>query len=425
MNFLRKGIIYLFSFRDTLGFFLGSIPLRIGEIFSFLYVIPLIRNWDKNKKITKNEKLLFLALIFNLILTIIGIVFYSDYLKINFAYKYILRNILNVILIGGFIYSSFVYTEKDIKKLIKFGFILQFTLFILLYVFQHFIIMGTLLDISAYKDNGVNFGNLWVPRFIGTCTEPGYLAPILPMFLFYYLNKMLVFNNRHANKCLFACVLMIIATFSAAVYVMSALIVLYVFIKNYKKKKVQKAIIYFLFIFLIILSLITINNSLSDYIINGIANKVIAYITLSTNYMMSSNDRVQQILNCIDFISKGDFLNYIIGNGTGSYAYYVSNKVNLISTAEEAYNIYLSTIADRGILGILVILLIFYVVKGFVIKEDLYSQTIFAGICLQFLHWIIVGNFWLYYFWYEIVVLIGYYRNIKNKSIYTGDLNAK
>lgn len=416
MNYLRKGILYLFPFRDVLGFTVASISIRIGEIFSGFYVIPLIKqlkNQNNLNLLDKNEKFLMLILIANLLITINGVILNFNTIDISFAFKYILRNILNIIFISGFIYSAIIYTKKDIERLIRCTVLLNFSLFVLLYGFDRYFFMGSLLDLSNYRDNGVYFGAFWMPRFIGTCSEPGYLAPILPVFLFYYFKRIFVLNIQNEIKYLFLVLIMIITTFSAAVYVMSILVIIYFFLDNFRCKKVQRLFFALAIVFIVSILFILQNSILSDYIINGIFNKIIAYLTLSTNYMQSSNDRVQQILNCIDFITKGNLVNLFIGNGTGSYSYYVAHEVSLLSTAQEAYNIYLSTIADRGVLGLILIFALFNVLKSFVINGNLYSQTVFLGICLQFLHWLIVGNFWLYYFWYEIVILIGYYKNCK------------
>ena len=65
-----------------------------------------------------------------------------------------------------------------------------------------------------------------------------------------------------------------------------------------------------------------------------------------------------------------------------------------------------------GILaGYLVIMLIIFLWKHR-IKKDKISNAIFVGISIQLLHWMITGNIWQYYFWMEIVFLLGYYRGV-------------
>lgn len=410
---MKELIIIFLPFRDALGFFIGSTPIRIGELFSVFWFGQIANNLTS--KINRKEGLLLFTLFLNLLITFLGVSVFHDTINANFAIKYIIRNILNFVFVTGFIFSTIKYNEDDIERLVKFVVVLQFCTFIVLYVFQHYFYMGSLYGIEDYRDSGLFVGSIWLPRFIGTCSEPGYLAPILSFPLFFYLKRILNQKKRHDMLFLSMCFLMVVFTFSAAVYFMAALITTYVVIENlYTKKTVNKMMAYILLIFglgIIVFIWLLINNSpLLDYVIDGIIYKIVAYLTLVEGEYMSSSDRIQQLGNCVFFILDGNFLQLLIGHGTGGYANFSMATGELISSAEEAYNLYLSTLADRGLLGLGCLVMLFICLKSMIIKGDLYSQTIFLALLSQFMHWMIVGNFWLYYFWYEVVLLVGYYK---------------
>lgn len=406
-NFLSKLPLFLFSFRDSLGFFIGTVPIRIGELASSFFFINVFKT---KSKISRNEQYILFALLLNFFIGILGDIVYFEDIDFNFAAKYLLRNILNIFFVWGFISTSIRYTSQDVEKLIRFTVLLQFSTFILMYCFKQYFYMGNMFDLGSYRDSGVYLGSIWIPRFIGTCSEPGYLAPILSFPLYFYLKRFLIQKSTEDILYLSMILLMTIFTFSAAVYIFAGLVITYVLVENFKNKRV---------FYLIIIAMVTIpmglcfilsSPVLSDYLVNKVVFKIIAYLTFDTTYMMSSSDRIEQMINCYEFVMRGDFFQVLLGHGTGGYAFFVKSSSYLISDAEEAYNLYLSTLADRGILGLICIIMIFVSVKNMVVSRDLYSQSIYVALIMQFLHWMIVGNFWLYYFWYEIVILIGYYR---------------
>ena len=52
---------------------------------------------------------------------------------------------------------------------------------------------------------------------------------------------------------------------------------------------------------------------------------------------------------------NGNILQVLFGHGTGAYSFSALHNTNLmVQTVEEAYNIYLSTLTDRGIIGLLI-----------------------------------------------------------------------
>ena len=401
--------------RDSLGVFLGNTPVRVGELFSALFCIPIVKT--RKFVISSKEGIMLLSLLINLLITVMGMSLNFDNINVNFAFKYMLRNVLNILLVWGFIVSGYTYTKDDVARLVKFTVCLQAFSFVVLYLFKHYWFMGSLLDLSYYRDAGVYISSFWVPRFVGTCSEPGYLAPILTFPLFFYLNRVLINNKMNEFKYLITCIIMVIFTFSAAVYVFTGIIAVYFVLSNIKHKRVIVSVLVALLFAFMFLFVIFSNPDIEDYVVNKTFGKVLAFVTLSEGYMASSSDRIQQLISCAEYVANSNGLQLLFGHGTGAYSLYASNLGGMLSSAEEAYNIYLSTVADRGILGLSCILVIVYTLAKMVTKNDLYSETIFVGIVSQLLHWMIVGNFWLYYFWYEVVILLGYYKGEKHINI--------
>ena len=126
----------------------------------------------------------------------------------------------------------------------------------------------------------------------------------------------------------------------------------------------------------------------------------------------SGEDRAQHIQNALKIVSHTtNPVHLMIGRGTGGYYNMVRNTWSLMVTnVSEAYNLFLSTIIDRGLIGFIILILVFKYCKKMRIKGNIYSETIYFAILLQGMHWMLTGNFWLYYFWFEIVLLVGFKR---------------
>lgn len=154
--------------------------------------------------------------------------------------------------------------------------------------------------------------------------------------------------------------------------------------------------------------------AIRSYFITGVFDKIKSYLFVNSSQIesYSANDRTQQLAHSWEYFWNSNTFQYLAGHGTGGYSQYVSGATQLISDAQEAYNLYLSTLTDRGVLGLVIIIFIFIFANKFRVKGNLYSNTIFFGILMQAAHWMVTGNFWLYYFWFEIILLIGFNRNV-------------
>ena len=117
----------------------------------------------------------------------------------------------------------------------------------------------------------------------------------------------------------------------------------------------------------------------------------------------------------------------MIGNGTGYYSkmskaftkYYIDD-------AEEAHNLYASTLTDRGIIGIIVLVLLFYYISRIKIPKNknisanlmFFFTAIKFGVYVRMFHWFFTGMLWQYYFWIEVIILMSanaYYIKVRNE----------
>lgn len=106
-----------------------------------------------------------------------------------------------------------------------------------LYTIQKFFYLSEILGMNEIMESGqfVSFGDIIVPRFMGTASEPGYLAPMLPIILYYYFNIYIREKNRRIFFPLLITLIMALLTFSSAVYVLVIITTVVFIFQNYKK----------------------------------------------------------------------------------------------------------------------------------------------------------------------------------------------
>jgi O-antigen ligase len=94
-----------------------------------------------------------------------------------------------------------------------------------------------------------------------------------------------------------------------------------------------------------------------------------------------------------------------------------------IDDAEEAHNLYVSTLPDRGLIGLTILVLLFYFISRIKIPKNVFGDSMYFFIAIKFavyvrmFHWFFTGMLWQYYFWIEVVILISanaYYLKISN-----------
>lgn len=424
-NILSKIMMFLFPWRDALGIMIGGIPMRFGEIWSIAFGIPLL----KLKKIYANkwEKGILIFLFINLLLTMLGVLFHYDSIETSFAFKYIIRNILNIVFIAGFLSSGIVFSRTQIDWLFKYSVIIQLAAHIFTIITNKFFYISQLTDLSIFMYTLVRIGDIVFHTVHGTTMEPGFLTTLLPVTLYYFLQVLTdKKTNEKERKKAWKYILIILVlsalTFSTAVYTVTFLTIIAVLHKNIRCKCANRYIIYGIFIITIAFAVILTNERAKEYFVQNVLFKIQTYFHFdSENYTnFSAKTRGQQKRAALNWFLSSSPPEAIFGHGTGGYWQYARSLSNTLdSEVSEAYNIYVSTLTDRGILGLFCILGIFFCVYRLTVMTDRVSKSLFWGIAVQAMHWMLVGNFWLYHFWYHIVFVIGYHRFIfkERKSV--------
>ena len=409
-------ILNLFPWRDGLAILVGETPFRFGEVFAGLFGI--IGVFKYNNKIKKTEVGIILILAINLINAIVGVSVYKASIDIGFALKYIFRNAVYFMFVFAFLRTKFSYNKLNIWRLMSGFVILQFISFIIIEFTGIHLMYSKLWGWDLIETTGQYFrmGGIRLPRFMGTTAEAGYLAPLLIMPIYYYLSFYIKDDKNHKQrknslKYIIICYLMALFTFSAAVYVFVTLISFVVIINNANKKRTKLVIIFIVVLAVVFIFAVVGISPLNEIFYKEFVNKILAYAGNDKVSNWSAMDRSQHLQNAWNIFKESDILQFFIGHGTGGY--YARSKMNtslLVSNVDEAYNLFLSSLTDRGIIGFICLILIpFYIRK--MKTRSIESQTLFYGIVFQYLHWMLTGNFWLYYFWYEIIIFIGIYRH--------------
>ena len=407
---LKFGTILFFPLRDILGFYIGESPIRLGELWAAFYIIILFYRG----KLKNGEIFIALFLCLNLLLVFVGNVFNVGNIDQGFSTKYIFRNIFNILFIIGFLCSKIDYSADDITRIIKYTFYIEMVMFVLLYATHHGMYIGHVYGWDSILATGqvVNIGGLIIPRFSGTSSEPGYLTALLPMMLYFFI----VNPIKKYRLYLMGTGIMILFTFSSAVYFATFMVVVYLLVVN--KKIPYKYLVGIIAILIIGLLVYLVNGNIRSMLDDMVINKIFSFFNGDkSNY--SATERNLQMINAYNLFLNGDLIKQIIGWGTGGYLYNTLHYgIGLYSyDVEEAYNLYLSTLVDRGMVGLVLLMCFFKYLSTKRIKYDIYSNTIFVAILIQMCHWMITGNLWQYYFWAEVVILIGYNRFYRRKKV--------
>lgn len=414
-NYFKNGILVLLPWRDALGINSPAMPFRFGEIFAFILGFKVI--FLRSIKLRRYEFYILASLFINLLLTIFGFINYSNSIDQPFAIKYLIRNIIYLMMMLSVFAFKFTYDSNDIRRLMKYTIYIELISCLIIMFSGLHLYLGKLegWDDILISGQYILIAGRKVPRFMGTASEAGYLAPLLVMPL-YYFSISYIKQRKKDLKYLLVTIFLILMTFSAAVYISSALVETYVLIKNGTRKKsiilISVAIISILVVLFFGDRIPGFNNFSKD-----LESKVSAFFGNRSSKNWSANDRLQHLNYAWKFFSSGSILQKIFGHGTGAY-YALAKKSSflLVTDVEEAYNLYLSTLTDRGIIGLILIFMIFYNLKKILI-DNISSMTIWIGIITQIAHWLITGNFWIYVFWFEIAILSGIkYEEEKNKN---------
>ena len=417
----------LIPLREAFGILINDIPFRIGELLIPIFIIILFFKKNKNDddlikdksiKLTGNKytNIIIFMLLANFLLTVI--VGFSNYNTIDtsFFYKYIVRNLLYFVFIFAVAKNIYKFNKIDFEKFIKYIIILE----LFFYILEFFNIYIYFSNIMSYSLKRVNiFGS--IIRYCGTASEPGYLAPILVLPLYYFSMK----ENKKFIDYLyyFITIVLIVLTFSTFIYVIFALIVFIKYLLIFRQLNIKKMIMSIIVLLFIIIFSITIFSLTDNKVVETrelIINKITNFLFDDNNTGdYSSTTRKSNYQYAFNMFDASDVVSKIFGRGTGAYSYSVKNfKMYgiLYEEAEEASNLYYSTLVDRGILGLIILIIEFYSILKLKVNK-LESKTLIYGILTQMIQYYIVGNNWLYFFWLEIALLIYYNQKYCDKDV--------
>ncbi|WP_026659364.1 hypothetical protein [Butyrivibrio sp. AC2005] len=412
------GMLFTFPLKDAFAYTIKDVPFRLSEIWIVisLFFIFFVSAW----KLKYKESGILWIVLFNLLVTLLGVVLNKETIVFSFAIKYIARNMLWLMVLVFFLGSRFEITSQNIDMLMKYTAWVQAIACIFTVITNRYFYLSDLLFAGdRYDANFISIAGHVFHRLKGTCSEPGYLAPLLAMMLYYFLMKYLdEYNTQRDNikymTYIFVLFVISLFSFSSAVYGIDLIIICYVLITS--RQRVNKCLVILLGMAALLVAFVIVLSSraMSQALFDNVINKVSYYIFRQDNasFNFSAVDRSQHVEFAKKIISESTISELILGKGTGAYYFKSLLRTDFYqNNVSEANNIYLSSMTDRGILGVAGVIATFIYCKK-MLHKDIYSRTLFCGIIAQGLHWILVGNFWLYGFWYEILFLIGYKRHI-------------
>jgi hypothetical protein len=208
---------------------------------------------------------------------------------------------------------------------------------------------------------------------------------------------------------------MILFTNSSAMYCIALGMIAYFLINNLKKRCTIDFFIIILGLCIIVPPIFARYASVFSV---TVINKINSFLGRGATFDWSSTDRIQHLENAWNMFCNSNLFYKTIGNGTGAYYFHSKSQSGLLmNNVEEAYNLYLSTLTDRGILGLLILISLFVFLRRKTIRNDMYSMSLFSGIVAQYIHWMLTGNMWVYFFWINVIFLISYYNYKKFNGV--------
>lgn len=393
---LQKFLIFSIPLREVAGFEKG-VPLRVGELLMLIYALYVFLKTSIEKKFRFfNRTLLSKSIVYLLILNLVLTIIFSRRQAINldFFYKYIARNIMITLFFLAVLIRPIRLKKKDIELFFKYMVLLQ--LFML-------VLQKLGFTIKLFTLTNFPLGR----RFQGTASEAGYLPTLIAPALWYFRNS--IRNKKYYYLAFFE----IFITFSSFAYIVLALELSIVFFTKKIKinaKKFLKGIL----ATLLILIVIAINFKVISRSIENNFTKIMKY-SKNDDGNFSAQARNEQLTNLKNKIINFNKEELLLGKGTGSYSSsqlkYIGKK-KFLEITEEGHTLYHSTIHDRGILGCLILIILFGNF-GYMIYKQRKNRVIMSLAylyLLQLIHWKITGNTWLYYFWISMAYIISQYE---------------
>tara|TARA_R110002051_G_C8760383_1_gene501588 strand:- start:3707 stop:4975 length:1269 start_codon:yes stop_codon:yes gene_type:complete len=418
MNLIDKLILLTFPFMDV-GFIFFGIPLRIGELTLFLSIFRIINSKSvlKIKKINKNGLIIFSLITLNLIF-VIFVNFVSE-VDSSFYLKYVLRNFIYISIIFSFLLKPIKYDAIKTDLFIKYILYLV-TFFYFVEFFDYYIYRFGWQDLVFVSRQGKAVFKDFMIKFAGQSSEPAYIIPLLSIPLIFGL-----FTRKYIYVVI--SLLYMLLSFSSFGYAVILFAFIF-FLKSVDDKELLKKVQNFIIKALMIIPFVLLffYEKIEKLMVHNF-EKLQTYFGFGNAQEWSASQRTGHLELAINLFLDSNFVRMMIGNGTGYYSkmskaftkYYIDD-------AEEAHNLYASTLTDRGIIGIIVLVLLFYYISRIKIPKNknisanlmFFFTAIKFGVYVRMFHWFFTGMLWQYYFWIEVIILMSanaYYIKVRNE----------
>ena len=409
MDRLSYILLFVFPLFDMFGLSIAGTNFRLTELYILLFSVAVIVGRIIAREVVVKKEFgynIFLILLANFIISLAGVLLWHQDVDISFAIKYLMRNVIYILfIISCLMKKKRPLCEGDIEFLAKWTIKLSVFCFALLFLFGNQIYMNQL--IKPVDGLRVSILGVSMIRFSASTFEPGLAFLILALPLYYFT------RTYEKNKLYFwTTVCLLLTTYSTTSFAVLGLnFVLLLWEKHrWTKSFVTKCALVLLFV--IIGAFVVFNNAGIANEFSYQINKVLGFFTggKSGTLLWTSNDRLNQIQIITRHIFDGNLWQMIWGRGTGEYTYYIAHIKSgvAMTNAEEAYNIYLSSLSDRGLIGLsFVVFIILDALKGFR-NSSLPVRSLKWVVLMHAIGWVIMGNFWLYTFWIVIGFMILY-----------------
>lgn len=412
VSLIDRLLLLFFPFMDV-GIRLGNYPLRLGELMFLLSSLRIIALYQIKPKIylSRKEMFIIIFLLSNLLLTIIVSYLHIDKIHQPFLRDYLIRNVSYTIVVSSFIFVPFkieLFKKIPIMKIIV---LVQLIFFGIQFISIVFGLDNDWMYVTLHQ-GGERFGVSSLYRLAGTASEPGYIVPLLAIPLYYFLQV-----NRE-GVWLALTLILIILTFSTYGYLV---LVIALFSFLFIQQKSSMLLIRLLKISVpLIIVLIIFSDSLIP-LINNFIGKILVFFGYGEMNWSAMQRRGNMIL-ALELFLNSDIMSKFLGSGTGFFAYYIRSFFTGYEVANEAHSYYIATLLERGVIGILLLFLLFYSLKKF--KHITYFsnkfQNIYSafrfGILIRLLQWFTTGNIFQYYFWIEIIIIIAFEAYMQKKK---------
>ncbi len=317
--------------------------------------------------------------------------FYCLSLQKNF-----LKKLAKSFVLSGFILISFGLFQQ----------ILAFT--IPINVFQHF--WGETVSYNIYGQNWsrivMNLGNTWysypsnsTPRlrlfsvFPDSHTFPMYLLMLLPFFLYYFSINKKLFSHK-TMFCLFLWLFMIVLSGTRGIWAAIIFPLGFLIWQSWREKKIilEKFNVYFFLIFFATFAGLFIIYSIPQFLSfdDGFKKEVLSErISSLVSFEETSNKgRIYIWKKTLDSIKRHP----IYGVGISNFPVILSEHISTIKAGASAHNLYLNMLAELGIVGgfVFLVLLIEILRRAYYLyqKTTEANLKLFSYAAIFFLLWI-------------------------------------